>query len=123
MTTNPYFLIRPIKPTFVNDRCCTYVVEVRNTNSGHISFMYFPTKKDALRTYPEAKTAPTEAFDEEKTPPDSNPWQDAINDLITYTIPELLLDIQRAVIRGHTISADWIEAKLVALDRDLCAIA
>lgn len=57
VTTNPYFLIRPIKPTFVNDRCCEWCIEVRNTNTGHTSFMYFRTKKDALNTYPDAKTA------------------------------------------------------------------
>lgn len=66
----------------------------------------------------------TEAFsDNEDAPDDTNPWQAAINDLITYTIPALLLDVQRAALRGQVLTPDWIETTLVNLDRDLCAIA
>ena len=67
-------------------------------------------------------TEPLNPTDED-TPPDiANPWQDALNDLTTHTIPELLVAIQRATIHNQQPGTDWFERQLIEIDRDLCAI-
>jgi hypothetical protein len=48
--------------------------------------------------------------------------RDALTDLITYTIPEILLNVERAYLRGETLPADWFVRTLTALENDILAV-
>lgn len=45
-----------------------------------------------------------------------------LTDLLTYTIPEILLNVERAYLRGEVLPADWFVRQLTDLENEILAV-
>jgi hypothetical protein len=48
--------------------------------------------------------------------------RELLTDLLTYTIPEILLNVERAALRGETLPADWYVRQLTDLEAEILAV-
>jgi len=94
----------------------TYAWQVELKQDNQSSFLYFHTSTAALRAYP---SATLEVRDDQDP---STVQRERLSDLVTSTIPEILLNVERAHLRGETLPADWYVRRLTELESEILAV-